>query len=157
MIAFVVIVVKIGGLAGWLSPHPSGGGLCGHHHAPRQVAAENGQYGIRVNCVSPSTILTENVRQQLTAERQQQWEAQHPLGRLGMPEDVALTTLFLASASCTGILQIGLDLLFWAGYLRNLIPLHMLIGLVLVLTLWGLAVLAWRAGGSLGFALLRFV
>lgn len=75
----------------------------------RQVAAENGQYGIRVNCVSPSTILTENVKQHLTAERQQQWEAQHPLGRLGMPEDVALTTLFLASASSAWLTGLTVD------------------------------------------------
>lgn len=54
----------------------------------------------------------------------------------------------------TGLLQIVLGLLFWAGYVRNLIPIHMLIGLVLVLVLWVLAVLAWPAGVSLGFALL---
>lgn len=68
----------------------------------------------------------------------------------------AITTCQLLMRG-TGVLQIGLGLLFWAGYLRNLIPLHMLIGLVLVLTLWVLAVLAWRAGGSLGFALLAIV
>ena len=56
-----------------------------------------------------------------------------------------------------GVLQIGLGLLFWAGYQRNLIPIHMLIGLVLVLILWVLAVLAWRAGASLGFALLAIL
>ncbi|MCE7988578.1 MAG: SDR family oxidoreductase [Caldilinea sp. CFX5] len=75
----------------------------------RQVAEENGQYGIRVNCVSPSTILTETVQQQMPAERQQQWAAQHPLGRLGTPADVALTTLFLASASASWLTGLTVD------------------------------------------------
>lgn len=75
----------------------------------RQVAAENGPYGIRVNCVSPSTILTEQIQQQLPAERRQQWAAQHPLGRLGTPEDVALTTLFLASASSAWLTGLTVD------------------------------------------------
>jgi hypothetical protein len=57
----------------------------------------------------------------------------------------------------TGLLQIVLGLTFWAGYVLNLIPIHMLIGLVLVLALWTLAVLAWRAGVSPGFALLSIV
>ncbi len=57
----------------------------------------------------------------------------------------------------TGVLQIVLGVIVWAGYLRNLIPIHMLIGVVLVLTLWVLAVLAWRAGVSIGFALLAIL
>lgn len=57
----------------------------------------------------------------------------------------------------TGLLQIVLGLAFWVGYLRNLISLHMLIGFVLVLSLWVLAVLAWRAGVNLGFVLLTLV
>ncbi len=66
-----------------------------------QVAAEVGKHGIRVNCVSPSTILTEQTLQYLTEERHQEWTALHPLGRLGTPEDVALSTLFLASESAS--------------------------------------------------------
>ncbi|MCE7988565.1 MAG: hypothetical protein DYG89_46000 [Caldilinea sp. CFX5] len=57
----------------------------------------------------------------------------------------------------TGLLQILLGLLFWLGYARNLIPIHMLIGLVLVLSLWVLAVLAARSGVSLGFVALAIV
>ncbi len=68
----------------------------------------------------------------------------------------AITT-FQMLVRITGLLQILLGLAFWVGYLRNLVPLHMLIGSVLVLSLWVLAVLAWRAGVNLGFVLLTLV
>jgi hypothetical protein len=57
----------------------------------------------------------------------------------------------------TGLLQIVLGLTFWTGNLRNLIPLHMLIGLAFVLALWVLAVLAARSGVNLGFVALVLV
>lgn len=75
----------------------------------RQVADEVGQYGIRVNCVSPSTILTERILQHVSEEQQRQWTALHPLGRLGTPEDVALTTLFLASDSSLWLTGLTVD------------------------------------------------
>lgn len=75
----------------------------------RQVADEVGKHGIRVNCVSPSTILTERTRQHMPEEQQRQWTALHPLGRLGTPEDVALTTLFLASDSSSWLTGLTVD------------------------------------------------
>lgn len=75
----------------------------------RQVADEVSNHGIRINCVSPSTILTERIEQYLSPERQQQMTAQHPLGRLGTPEDVALATLYLASDASSWITGITLD------------------------------------------------
>ena len=57
----------------------------------------------------------------------------------------------------TGLIQIVLGLTFWIGYAFNLIPLHMLVGSVLVLALWVLAVLAARGGVSLGFVVLAIV
>jgi 3(or 17)beta-hydroxysteroid dehydrogenase len=57
---------------------------------------------IRVNCVVPGTTNTGILQQYLAtvADRQQVMEAfikQHPLGRIGEPEDVALAVLYLAS------------------------------------------------------------
>jgi 3-oxoacyl-[acyl-carrier protein] reductase len=75
----------------------------------RQVADEVGKHGVRINCVSPSTILTEHIEQYLSPEQQQQMTAQHPLGRLGRPEDVALTTLFLASESSGWLTGLTVD------------------------------------------------
>lgn len=52
----------------------------------------------------------------------------------------------------TGLFQVLLGLVFWAGYARPLTPLHMLVGLLFVLALWVLAVRAFAAGASRGFA-----
>jgi hypothetical protein len=68
----------------------------------------------------------------------------------------AITTLQML-IRVTGLLEIVLGLAFWTGNLRNLIPLHMLIGLVFVLALWVLAVLAVRSGVNRGFVALVLV
>jgi Dicarboxylate carrier protein MatC N-terminus len=47
-------------------------------------------------------------------------------------------------------IQLGLGVLFWTSNAFNLIPVHMLIGLLIVLALWILAGLAMRAGVHLG-------
>lgn len=41
-----------------------------------------------------------------------------------------------------GLVMVTLGLLFWTGNALTLIPVHMLVGLVLVLSLWALALLA---------------
>jgi NAD(P)-dependent dehydrogenase (short-subunit alcohol dehydrogenase family) len=71
----------------------------------RQLAAEWGQYGIRVNCVSPGVIDTgfgqPRARGQERPPRDPQryaYRAQFiPLGRVGTAEDIAKVILFLAS------------------------------------------------------------
>ncbi|MBX6332057.1 MAG: hypothetical protein IRY91_09440, partial [Gemmatimonadaceae bacterium] len=49
-----------------------------------------------------------------------------------------------------GIALIILGILFWAGRALSLVPLHMLLGLVLVLALWVLAGIGGRAGVPAG-------
>jgi len=72
----------------------------------RHLAQEVGPKGVRVNCISPSAVLTERTQTALTPERQARMLAGFPLGRLGTPEDVAAASLFLlsdASAWVTGV------------------------------------------------------
>jgi hypothetical protein len=45
-----------------------------------------------------------------------------------------------------GVVQLVLGGLFWTGNALGLVPLHMLVGFLLVLGLWTLAALAARAG-----------
>jgi 3-oxoacyl-[acyl-carrier protein] reductase len=75
----------------------------------RHVANEVGQHGVRVNCLAPSSVLTERVKRLMPEGTQQQVAAMHPLGRMGTPEDVALATLFLASESSSWITGVTLD------------------------------------------------
>lgn len=49
----------------------------------------------------------------------------------------------------TGVIQIVLGVLFWVGLVNALVPVHILIGLVLVMSLWVIAALAGRLGGRL--------
>jgi hypothetical protein len=56
-----------------------------------------------------------------------------------------------------GPIMIILGLLFWSGNALQLIPLHMLIGITLVLIMWALAVLGAVAGLNLGFVALTAV
>jgi hypothetical protein len=56
-----------------------------------------------------------------------------------------------------GLVQIVLGLLFWTGNQLSLVPVHMLIGLVIVLSLWTLAFIAARSGVQPGFVALAFV
>ncbi|MBO0684427.1 MAG: hypothetical protein J2P45_14820 [Candidatus Dormibacteraeota bacterium] len=41
-----------------------------------------------------------------------------------------------------GVVQIILGLLFWSDHQQSLIPVHIVVGLILVLSLWTLAVMA---------------
>src|SRR5262249_46626383 len=64
----------------------------------QDVAAQAGPFNIRANCVAPETILTERNQQMIPAQVQESLRENHPLRRLGTPEDVADAVAFLASA-----------------------------------------------------------
>jgi hypothetical protein len=67
------------------------------------------------------------------------------------------TTVVRMLLRVTGLVQIVLGLLFWTGNARGLIPLHQLVGFLLVLSLWTLAALAARAGVQPGLVVLAAV
>jgi 3-oxoacyl-[acyl-carrier protein] reductase len=75
----------------------------------RHLAKEVGPHGIRANCVAPATTLTERTSQILSPERTRELAELAPLGRMGIPEDVALATLFLASGSAAWLTGVTLD------------------------------------------------
>lgn len=56
--------------------------------------------------------------------------------------------------SLSGTAALVLGIVFWTGRALTLMPAHMLLGLVLVLSLWFAAALAFRARVSVGLILL---
>jgi L-rhamnose 1-dehydrogenase len=67
-------------------------------HALMQSAAiALGRHGIRCNSVLPGTIVTDINKDDLTPEKTAYFEKRIPLGRLGQPEDIAGSVVFLAS------------------------------------------------------------
>ena len=67
------------------------------------------------------------------------------------------TTVIEMLIRVLGLIMIILGLLFWTGNALNLIGLHMLIGIIVVLLLWALAIMAARKGVSLGLVALAIV
>jgi NAD(P)-dependent dehydrogenase (short-subunit alcohol dehydrogenase family) len=72
------------------------------HALTRQMALDYAKDGVRVNCVAPGFIETEQVRVYLDshddpAAAERETVALHPMGRLGRPEEVAAVVAFLAS------------------------------------------------------------
>ncbi len=62
----------------------------------RVSACELGAYGIRVNCVAPGAIEIERTREE-SDDYAGTWSPLTPLGRIGLPEDVARMVVHLAS------------------------------------------------------------
>lgn len=60
------------------------------------ACAELGQYGIRVNCVAPGAIEIERTKNE-AGDYSGTWSKLTPMGRVGLPSDVARTVAFLAS------------------------------------------------------------
>lgn len=75
----------------------------------RHVAKEVGPYGVRVNCIAPATVLSDRIRTLMSEDRLAELAALSPLGRMGIPQDVALATLFLASDSSSWLTGVTLD------------------------------------------------
>ncbi|HWW33608.1 MAG TPA: SDR family NAD(P)-dependent oxidoreductase [Xanthobacteraceae bacterium] len=75
----------------------------------QHLAQEVGAFNVRVNCVSPSAVLTERTALHLPEAKRAQIAALHPLGRLGVPADVAGAALFLASDSASWITGATID------------------------------------------------
>jgi NAD(P)-dependent dehydrogenase (short-subunit alcohol dehydrogenase family) len=65
----------------------------------RNLASEWGEYGIRVNTISPGYIVTAMVEKLFEdfPERKEQWPTENMLGRLSKPEEYRGAAVFLIS------------------------------------------------------------
>lgn len=91
------------------SPVPYAAAKAGIELLTKDVAQQAGPAGVRANCLAPETILTERNRRQIPADVQARLADEHPVRRLGTPEDVARAALFLASDQSGWITGVVLD------------------------------------------------
>ncbi|MEJ2176575.1 MAG: SDR family NAD(P)-dependent oxidoreductase [Gammaproteobacteria bacterium] len=98
-------IVNIGSIEG-LGSNPRHAAYCaskaGLHGLTRAVAVDHGHEGIRCNAVAPGWIDTDlNLEFIASTENPRQFKKQinriHPLGRTGLPEEIASLVAFLAA------------------------------------------------------------
>jgi 3-oxoacyl-[acyl-carrier protein] reductase len=75
----------------------------------RHIALEVGAHGVRVNAIAPATVLSERVDRIMDDDGRARTAALSPLGRMGTPEDCALSVLFLVSDSAAWMTGVTLD------------------------------------------------
>jgi 3-oxoacyl-[acyl-carrier protein] reductase len=75
----------------------------------QHLATQVGPFNIRVNCITPETILTEGNRERIPEAQQLALAEAHPLRRLGTVEDVAQAALYLASDNASWVTGVVLD------------------------------------------------
>ena len=85
-------------LPGWAAYAGIKGGVIS---MTKNIASEFGPHNIRANTISPGTIATEMVNQVIeedgTGNLMEDFILMHPLGRIGKPEEIGATAVFLAS------------------------------------------------------------
>jgi NAD(P)-dependent dehydrogenase (short-subunit alcohol dehydrogenase family) len=74
----------------------------------RDLAAQWGEKGIRVNAILPGTFPSEQTQHYSENYKKAIIKARIPIGRLGDPEDVAATAVFLASDASSYITGVSL-------------------------------------------------
>jgi NAD(P)-dependent dehydrogenase (short-subunit alcohol dehydrogenase family) len=99
----VVNTASVGGLVGVARIFPYAAAKGGVVAMTRQMGLDYAPHGIRVNAICPGAVITPLVERNWLAkgqdldERRAAVARDYPLGRVGVPEDVANAALFLAS------------------------------------------------------------
>jgi 3-oxoacyl-[acyl-carrier protein] reductase len=91
------------------TPVPYAAAKAGIEVLTRLVALQAGPDGVRAACIAPETILTERTSRWIPVETQHRLAGEHPTGRLGTPEDIASTAVYLASDEAGWVTGITLD------------------------------------------------
>jgi NAD(P)-dependent dehydrogenase (short-subunit alcohol dehydrogenase family) len=96
-------IVNTASVAGLVGSRGAGSAYAASKHGvvglTKTAALEYAKQGVRVNCVCPGVIRTPMMERMLTRnpELEQQYIAAEPIGRLGLPEEIAESVVWLCS------------------------------------------------------------
>ena len=113
-------IVNIGSMSGFIvnKPQPQSfynASKAAVHHLTKSLAAEWARRGVRVNAVAPTYIETPLTRFGMEdTSMYPTWIEMTPMGRVGQPDEIASTVLFLASEAAS--LLTGSIILADGGY-----------------------------------------
>lgn len=100
--AIVNVSSVVGGTLGHRGDVGYAAAKAGLEGLTRAMAADLGEYGIRVNAVAPGTFLTEVNAPLFATAEWQRWAAERTLlGRFGQPDEIAGAVVFLAGPTAS--------------------------------------------------------
>jgi NAD(P)-dependent dehydrogenase (short-subunit alcohol dehydrogenase family) len=93
----IVNFTSVAGVRAWAEDAAYNASKAGIELLTRTIAVEYGPRGVRANCVAPGVIDAGMTDLVVDAGERQALVAKHPLGRLGLAEEVAEAVVWLAS------------------------------------------------------------
>jgi len=92
---------RIVNITGKSEPEGINGAFCAKaaiHAWAKGLSREVGKHGITINCIAPGRIMSEQIERNYAPEYRQ-WQSEHeiPVGRYGLPGELANLVVFLAS------------------------------------------------------------
>lgn len=93
----IINISSVGGIVPDVSQVAYGTSKAAINYLTRLIAVHEAKNGIRCNAVLPGMTATEAVEKNLTEEFRNLFLRQIPLGRMGLPEEIASAVVYLAS------------------------------------------------------------
>ena len=92
----IINISSVGGLVPDISQVAYGTSKAAINYLTRQIAVHEAKNGIRCNAVLPGMTATDAVAEHLTGEFRSLFLRHIPLGRMGLPEEIAAAVVYFA-------------------------------------------------------------